>query len=132
MLNMIVKYTPVCRRSEAETACTKRVLQKFLSRTQVIRIYVQTARGWRRRRHSAYGRNAFDHCLFTKRECGGEIGYAHRSVAVYDVSGKMLKSVKGGNNLILISGLPRQQVLVVKVVLNANDANIRQYKLIII
>jgi len=53
-------------------------------------------------------------------------------VAVYDVSGKMLKSVKGGNNLILISGLPRQQVLVVKVVLNANDANIRQYKLIII
>jgi len=33
-----------------------------------------------------------------------------QSVAVYDVSGKMLKQAKGGNNLITISGLPKNQV----------------------
>ena len=58
-----------------------------------------------------------------------------QSVAVYDVSGKLLKQVNGGNSLITISGLPKQQVLIVRVTLNANDAkdaNIRKYKLIII
>ena len=55
-----------------------------------------------------------------------------QSVAVYDIAGKLLKQVKGGSNLIEIGGLPKQQVLVMKVVLNAKDANIRKYKLIII
>ena len=38
-----------------------------------------------------------------------------RSVEVYDISGKLLKQVKGSSNFIEISGLPKQQVLVVKV-----------------
>ena len=36
-------------------------------------------------------------------------------VAVYDVSSKLLKQLKGGNSLITISGLPKQQVMIVKV-----------------
>jgi len=48
-----------------------------------------------------------------------------QSVAVYDISGKMLKSVKGGNTIVTINGLPRQQVLVVKV----TDGGERSYKL---
>jgi len=58
-----------------------------------------------------------------------------QSVAVYDVAGRLLKEVKGGSALIEITGLPKEQMLIVKVVLNANDAkdaNIRKYKLIII
>ena len=48
-----------------------------------------------------------------------------QSVAVYDISGKMLKSVKGGNTIVTINGLPRQQVLVVRV----TDGGERSYKL---
>jgi len=55
-----------------------------------------------------------------------------RRVVVYDISGKLLKQVKGSGNFIEISGLPKQQALIVKVFLNANDANdvhSREYKL---
>jgi len=48
-------------------------------------------------------------------------------VAVYDVSGKLLKEVKGGSNLISISGLPKQQVLIVKV--TNNELRVTSYKL---
>jgi len=49
-----------------------------------------------------------------------------QSVAVYDVSGILLKQVKGENNLITISGLPKQQVLIVRV---TSGRSIKNYKL---
>jgi len=48
-----------------------------------------------------------------------------QSVAVYDVSGKMLKQAKVGSNLITISGLPKNQVLIVKV---ETQVGIRNYE----
>jgi len=50
-------------------------------------------------------------------------------MAVYDVSGKMLKPVKGGGSLVAISGLPLQQVLIVKV---TDERSIKNYKLILL
>ena len=50
-----------------------------------------------------------------------------QSVAVYDIAGKLLKQVKGGSSLVEISGLPKQQVLVVKV---TDGHSIKNYKLI--
>ena len=38
-----------------------------------------------------------------------------RHVTVYDLSGRLLKEVKSGNNFVEISGLPKQQMLIVKV-----------------
>jgi len=47
-------------------------------------------------------------------------------VAVYDIAGKLLKQVKGGSNFIEISGLPRQQALIVKVMSDGGEGG---YKL---
>jgi len=46
---------------------------------------------------------------------------------VYDVSGKLLKQVKGGSNLITISGLPSRQMVIVKV--TDNELRVTSYKL---
>ena len=48
-------------------------------------------------------------------------------VEVYDVSGKLLKQVKGGSNLITISGLPSRQMVIVKV--TDNELRVTSYKL---
>ena len=50
-----------------------------------------------------------------------------QQVAVYDVSGKLLKVAKGGSNIVTISGLPMQQVLIVKV--TNNELRVTSYKL---
>ena len=53
-----------------------------------------------------------------------------KSVAVYDVSGKALKTVngiQGLNGAITISGLPKNQVLIVRATMG--DGSIMNYKL---
>jgi len=52
-----------------------------------------------------------------------------KSVAVYDVSGRLLKEVKGESNSIEITGLPKEQTLIVKV---TEGHSIKNYKLKII
>jgi len=50
-----------------------------------------------------------------------------KSVAVYDISGKAIKVVNVANSFITISGLPRQQVLIVRVM--SDKGRVMSYKL---
>jgi len=50
-----------------------------------------------------------------------------QSVAVYDIAGKLLKQLKGGSTLIVISDLPKSQVLIVKV--TSDEGRVMSYKL---